>query len=328
MTRLRRWNPRAWLVLATLFGMVADRPALAAELKTPQTGWASWEVSAASGTQDWCCLDHYGKRASSCQLDGPPRGYSQRSQAPVEAVRVYARFDAGQLKRVRVYSASCPVSARSEIADLGRIDPASSVVWLQRQIGSRPAQRDDLIAALSTHAGEAAEGALLALARPGEAREQRREALFWLGLNRGEAGAAALEPFLRDDADPDIRQHAAFALSQTESVRRIPALIRQGQEDRSDEVRSQAWFWLAQTGAAETESAIAAALKAESDSGVRHQAIFALSQLPDDRGPLALGRVLKDRSLSLDDRKQALFWLGQSDSDTAQRYLAEALGSD
>ncbi|MFO1494867.1 MAG: HEAT repeat domain-containing protein [Lysobacterales bacterium] len=328
MNRLQRLNLRAGLLLVLLVGIGMDRAALAGQLQLPSSGWASWEVPAAAGTGDWCCLAHYGRPARECPLDGPERGYSKRSEDQVDAVRLYARFDGGQLRQLQMFAASCPVTARSAIQDLGAVAVEPSLHWLQQQLAQRPALREDLTAALSAHAGEAAQAALLALAAPGAPRPQRQDALFWLALNRGAAGASALEPFLSQDADPEIRQHAAFALSQTQSPRRSAALIRQGQQDPSSEVRSQAWFWLAQTGAAEAESAIASALKAEKDAEVRHQAIFALSQLPDDRAAPALGRVLEDRRLSLDDRKQALFWLGQSDSELAQRYLAEVLGSN
>lgn len=328
MNGLKRLNVRAGLLLVLLVGLWIDRSAFADTLDVPASGWASWEVPAAEGTRDWCCQDAHGQRARQCPLDGPPNGYSQRSENPVEAVRLYVRFDAGQLKQLRMVAASCPVTARSPIQDLGAVAVEPSLHWLQQQLVQRPALREDLTAALSAHAGEAAQAALLALAAPGAPRPQRQDALFWLALNRGVAGASALEPFLTQDADPEIRQHAAFALSQTQSPRRNPALIRQGQQDPSSTVRSQAWFWLAQTGAAEAEAAIASALKAEKNAEVRHQAIFALSQLPEARAAPALGRVLEDRRLSLDDRKQALFWLSQSESAVAQRYLAEVLGSD
>ena len=74
-----------------------------------------------------------------------------------------------------------------------------------------------------------------------------------------------------------------------------------------------------------SEEAIVAALKKDSDEHVREQAIFALSQLPDERATRALIAVAEDRSLSHEQRKRAVFWLAQSESEGAQTYLEKVL---
>ncbi len=95
--------------------------------------------------------------------------------------------------------------------------------------------------------------------------------------------------------------------------------------DARAETRKAALFWLAQMGAPEAESAIVASIRKEPDDEVREQAIFALSQLPDERAPRALIAVVEDRSLSREERRQALFWLAQSESAAAQAYLDRVL---
>ena len=104
-----------------------------------------------------------------------------------------------------------------------------------------------------------------------------------------------------------------------------PALIRIATTDANPRARSQAWFWLSQAGAIETESAIAAALKKEPDRHVREQAIFALSQLHGERAAKALAAVASDVSLTREDRKHAIFWMGQVDSPEAVNYLDRLL---
>ncbi|HWS25750.1 MAG TPA: HEAT repeat domain-containing protein [Xanthomonadales bacterium] len=104
-------------------------------------------------------------------------------------------------------------------------------------------------------------------------------------------------------------------------------LVHIAGHDGVRENRKDALFWLAQVGDAQVESTIRAALKAEPSREVRHHAVFALSLLPDERGVKALIGLLEDRSLSLEDRKQALFWLGQSEHATAQAYLAQVLAA-
>ncbi len=213
------------------------------------------------------------------------------------------------------------------VADLGDVDADASARWLATQLTVRDRHHSDVLAALATHAGSVADSELVRIAGHDGVRENRKDALFWLGQLRGESGARAIEPFLTGDADAQVREHAAFAISQSQSPRRGELLIKQGQQDRSAKVRAQAWFWLAQVGDAQAEPAIRAALKAESSKEVRHQAVFALSQLPDERGVKALIALLEDRSLPLADRKQALFWLGQSEDDAAQAYLAQVLAA-
>ena len=102
-------------------------------------------------------------------------------------------------------------------------------------------------------------------------------------------------------------------------------MLQQARTDKDSEVRSQAWFWLAQSGDARAEAELRKALRAEKSRKVRHQAIFALSQLPDERGVPALIGVVEDRELPIEDRKQALFWLGHSETDAAIAYLDRVL---
>jgi HEAT repeat protein len=106
-----------------------------------------------------------------------------------------------------------------------------------------------------------------------------------------------------------------------------PTLIAIATSNENPKVREQAWFWLSQVAAPETEAAIATALRKEPDRHVREQAIFALSQLPHERGAKALVAVVEDRSLPREDRRHAIFWLGQSDSEYATAYLDRLLNN-
>jgi len=47
--------------------------------------------------------------------------------------------------------------------------------------------------------------------------------------------------------------------------------------------------------------------------------------LPDERAARALIAAAEDQSLSREQRKRAVFWLSQSDSDAAQQYLEKVL---
>lgn len=56
-----------------------------------------------------------------------------------------------------------------------------------------------------------------------------------------------------------------------------------------------------------------------------HRTHTRLAQLPDDRATRALIAAAQDQTLSREQRKQAVFWLAQSESDAAQSYLEKIL---
>jgi len=105
-------------------------------------------------------------------------------------------------------------------------------------------------------------------------------------------------------------------------------LIQQGRTDAGPDVRSQAWFLLAETGADEREAEIRHALPDDHDEDVREDAVFALSQLPEKRAIRAPVQIIEDRNMDLEIRKQALFWLAQTEPEDAFTYIDNLLGSN
>jgi HEAT repeats len=327
---------RALHAIAGVSLLFAANVALAAPaLSMPRDGWVSWSVAAVDGAPNWCCLDWNGNTAKSatCDLDGREQGYSNRGKGDTtNEMRIYARFNAGKLEQLRALAASCPVKTNTAIATLDGIAAEKSVAWLtgivNEQSHAGKAEKriaSDAMAAIATHRGAFAQEALVTIARKALAVESRKNALFWLAQVRGLEGAAAVVPFMFDDADPRVREHAAFSISQTGSPLAVPSLIRQGNHDQSTKVRAQAWFWLSQTKSTAAEAAIRNAVRSDTDEEVRKQAVFALSQLPSERAVSALITVAEDKTLPMADRKQAVFWLGQSKSDAATKYFDRVL---
>ena len=316
-----------------LSGLTLVLQANAAEPVLPKEGWASWQVEAVENAPAWCCWSSWDGRDTSrktCKLDEDHGGFGSRDNAKTDAVRVYARVSGGKIERLRVLSADCLVEAKTPIQDLGNVatdDSSRYLITLTRSLD--PGNSEDLyesvLMGLATHRGDIAQNALTGMARGDSRLETRKKAVFWLTQLRGEPGAEVAASLMFSDKDAEVRQHAAFAIAQTKSPRVSADLIRQGNTDKDAEVRAQAWFWLAQTGAPGAEDAIVAALRKDQDDHVREQAIFALSQLPDERGTSALIKAAEDRTLSAAQRKQAVFWLAQSESEGAEIYLENAL---
>jgi HEAT repeat protein len=321
------------LCLGALALAISSLSIPAAELKLPRDGWASWEVPAVDKAPASCCFNHWdpGQRSVvTCQLDTSNLNMYSGGEATTDKLRVYARFAGGKLERLKSLSASCPVKAGSTIHDLGSVEADDSARWLashvkQEGTGGKKNAGEHVLAALALHRGNLARDELIGFARNDSRIETRKDALFWLSQSRGEEGAEITSSVMFSDKEPEVRKHGAFALAQSESSRVAPDLIRLGNSDKVADVRSQAWFWLAQSGAVEAESAISVAIRKEPDEDVREKAIFALSQLPDERSAKALIAVAEDQSLSREQRKKAVFWLSQSDSNDAVVYLDKVM---
>jgi hypothetical protein len=317
--------------MCVAFGF-ASHAVRSAELPLPKDGWAGWEVDAVEESPAWCCWkgwDKHNAENSICNLDGNRHGYGSRDNTKTDAIRVYARFSNGKIEQVRTLAASCPVETRTPIQRLDNVATDDSARWLLNLTKTAGNDIDeDTLAALAMHRGTVAFDAVSTMARGDAHEEIRKRAIFWLALLRGTAGADITTHAMFNDASAEVRKHSAFAITQSKSPRKSADLIKLGNTDKDADVRSQAWFWLAHTGAPNVEDEIIAASKQDADHGVREQAIFALSQLPENRATPALIKAAQDKTLSREQRKRALFWLAQSQSDGAQAYLDKVLAGN
>jgi HEAT repeat protein len=315
--------------------LVALAPADAAEPRLPRDGWVSWRVPAVEGAPAWCCFSSWNDRDPSrmaCKLDGGADGFGiHGGEKTTDTVTVYARTAGGKIDRLQALAASCPVETKTSIQPLEDVSAEESARWLMSQVKQEATDAltdrpigESALSALALHRGNLARDALAGFARDA-GTETRKWSVFWLALLRGSEGADITSSVMFGDPDTEVREHAAFALSQSKAPRATPDLIRLGNTDKVGDVRAKAWFWLAHTGATEAEQAIGVALRKDQDDAVREQAIFALSRLPGERATNALIKLAEDQSLSHEQRKRAVFWLSQSESDAAQAYLEKVL---
>ncbi len=290
-----------------------------------EDGWHTWRVAASDDAPNWCCQgwNRGVSRSISCDLDGKSNGYgsSSRYSSDTDQIQIYARTEKGAVTMVRALSVQCPVTTESPILDLGVVDAAESVRWLRSSTDVRKGRRTDALAAIAVHAGPESLQHLVDIATHDSSLENREDAVFWMGQVRAVEAEASIEKLMFNDDDPEFREHAAFSLSLSIAPGRSDALARLGRDDADVDVRSQAWFWLAQSDSADAEGLILQALTEEANAEVRENAVFALSQLPEQRALRALIEVIEDRGLSEDDRKQALFWLAQLETDPALDYI-------
>jgi hypothetical protein len=111
---------------------------------------------------------------------------------------------------------------------------------------------------------------------------------------------------------------AIFPATVADSATVWPALIRLARdEERPRETRKQAVFWLGQAaGDAATAGLDSLSRDSDMDRDVQKQVVFALSQRPRDEGIPILIRVAKTHH-DPEVRRQAVFWLGQSNDPRA-----------
>lgn len=294
-------------------------------------GWQTWRVEAVENAPEMCCFSWSSGAASrrQCDLDRRHGGFGSSEENPAanSTVQIYVLMKGGDIAKIRALSASCPVVAGSRINDLGPINADDSADWLRQFVGSEEFG-SQAIAAIAVHEGSMARSMLVDAAKPGNNLELREDAIFWMAQARLEETADDMKHYVFADESAAIRKHAAFSYSQSKAADVADTLIRQGRDDRMPDVRSQAWFWLAQTESVEAEAAIRHALLNDADEGVRDEAVFALSQLPERRAVNALAAILEDRSLEMEIREQALFWLAQTESDEAFEYIDRLLSDN
>lgn len=313
-----------------LIGCLAGGHAAAALSDIDGNGWFTWRVTATADAPNWCCYEWNGgiSTTRSCDLDTRQGNFGAHSDYAdnVDQMQIYALLDAGVLIKLRTVSAQCPVTSRSAISDLGTVDVIQSVKWLEKIISPHSELSSQALASIAIHDGDESRDVLIDVARHDSDPENREDALFWMAQVRSLETGGEIKKLMFNDESADFREHAAFALSQSTVGDREDALAKLGREDKVGDVRAKAWFWLAQTGSVASDEEIQKAIRREQDQDVRDEVIFALSQLPVDRAFQALIQVIEDRTLRNEDRKQAIFWLAQSDSDRALEYLGRLIG--
>lgn len=317
----------AWVI--ALVGIGAS--ALAQSFLPSKDGWYFWRIDAVADAPMRCCFDwRNGKSVPrQCNLDRRQGGIGTMNDevSSADYAWVYAKQKDGEVVSVSVFSPDCRIETDVPARAIDDVATDQSLRWLSELALGDRGLAADAVAAIAFHANPAGQRELVSLVRSNAPMAVRRSAVFYLGQMHAQSSRGVLTQVLFSDPSPALREHAAFSVSESTLADRADLLVRLAQEDGDPSVRGKAWFWLAQTADAKTESAIASALSRERSSKVRHEAIFALGQLPDERAAKALISVVENADGALSDRKQALFWLAESESGTGLDYLSRLLAT-
>lgn len=153
----------------------------------------------------------------------------------------------------------------------------------------------------------------LAHRNPDPDPEVREQAIFWLHQVDSPEALDALESILRESNDPELQERAIFAISQRSDDGRAIRVLR-GYAERTDvptELRSNAIFWISQNPDAGGATYLIELYPRLNDAELKERAIFGISQAGGREARAFLLERVRDRSESVEVRKNALFWVGQ-----------------
>ena len=190
--RSRRQLAAAVALLAVLAGKTVS----ASIDSIGASGWHTWRVETGGNSPDWCCHVWNSGNAvrTTCNLDEGRSGYSSSDDRNEVAphIQIYALMSAGKASKLRALSSQCPVSAQSEIIDLGIVESSDSVSWLARYVAPKSNVSSDALAAMSAHE-DSFDAMISVIENRSLDRDIRKQALFWLMESKSERGFAYIE---------------------------------------------------------------------------------------------------------------------------------------
>jgi HEAT repeat protein len=158
----------------------------------------------------------------------------------------------------------------------------------------------------------------LAHRNPDPDPEVREQAVFWLSQVKSPEALQALESILRESTDQDVQEKAIFAISQHGSDEAVRVLREYAERaDAPKGLRENAIFWIGQNPKAGGTQYLMDLYPRLSDPELKEKAIFAIAQGNNAASRRWLLERARDRSESVDVRKNALFWAGQTGGLTA-----------
>jgi HEAT repeat protein len=207
---------------------------------------------------------------------------------------------------------------------LMQMDAESALPILQQVLAKRGSCSESLrkhaVFIVSQKQGDEATSLLLEVARSDPSPEVRAEAIQWLGQSHSSRAVVALDSIAANATDDQILEKAIFALSQSHDERSDAALRRIASDSRkSVHARTQAIFWFGQTHRDADDMRFLRELFARSrDDEIQGSIIQAMAQARTSEAMRWLIDLARDKSLSTEARKNALFWAGQSGADLRQ----------
>lgn len=200
---------------------------------------------------------------------------------------------------------------------LMQMDAAQALPILRQVLARRDAcsvpLRTKAVILVAQKQGDESAGLLLGVARNDPSSEVRQQAIFWLGQVPGDRSVALLDSVLRSTTDEDLQDRAIFALSQHRGDR-ATAVLRDliTRPGVSEHIKARAIFGLGQGRGDDAGPYLRQLFGSLTDEALKEQVLMSVAQHGDASDRQWLLQVAEDGRQSIDVRKKALFWLGQS----------------
>jgi HEAT repeat protein len=231
-----------------------------------------------------------GGRASRRSSDTPPGCKSEDDDDRVEALNALLQMGSDD---------ALPILKKV----LARRDACSEVL------------RRKAVFLVSQKRGDDATDILMETAKSDPDKETREQAVFWLSQVNSEKAVPLLEQILKTSTDEGMQDKALFALSQKADDNAQQALRDYaGRDDVSEHLREQAIFWLGQRHSDGNAKFLRDLFAKTTSSAAKDKIIFSISQTRNDGNDQWLLDQAVNTKNSMELRKQALFWAGQTGS--------------
>ncbi len=152
----------------------------------------------------------------------------------------------------------------------------------------------------------------------------RKSAAFWISQQQNPEAAKVLIHTVYNDRSSAVRENAVFGLYLVKCKEADDILVKLAKKGKDKHLRKKAIFWLGQKAVKRTADILEDMVNEDSDTDIQKAAVFAISQHPD--GVSRLIKIAKTHR-SLNVRKQAIFWLSQSENPQALDTILEIINN-
>jgi hypothetical protein len=252
------------------------------------------------------------------QGDGPAGEWVQKHASQVDSGRVStaggkcASDDDDDDPRIAALNALLQM-------DADRAVPVLKQVLERRDACSVTLRRKAVFIISQQHTAET-EDILLSTARNDPDEEVREQAVFWLSQVGSAKATSALDSILLNSSNADLQKKAVFALSQINSPDAARMLREYAEKTTAPvEARADAIFWLSQQGRGENAEYLRTLYARLNNEDLKDKTIFSISQIGGADNLNWLMDLAANPQESVDMRKKALFWAGQSNDVSLER---------
>lgn len=315
-------NPKASFVKETINHI--SNPSTFISQSKDEDYWFAYSVPAHAQNKFNCCWNQgVNNQSKACDLSKKHNGFvNQKSDVITQKNNIFIHVKKQQVSQIVPVSEHCEVKLDgSTIAWLNDIDELKSINFFkQLTLNSPDDMADDSLYALTMHDHKKATQELYEIALMNK-NKISENAVFWLGSSRND-GFAKLKNLYNKLPTGKTKKHINFALAQSSDPQSLVLLKQIAINDSNNQQKSDALFWLAEKAPEQTKKIIIKQLKSN-DSDIENS-VFTLSRLADGKGDETLFELLRG-TYTNQIKKQALFWLSQSDNEETINKLQKML---